>query len=300
MEGPIFIGGFQRSGTTLLRYVLDSHPNIACGPETVTLVPDVRIHVEKMLANDRFSNSLKNFDLSQEDILRIFAREPIEKFFRKYLAGQCKPRLATKTPTNCLHFDFLGELFPDAKFIHVIRDGRNCVCSLDKVSWFGDTLSNLAAFDLAAERWARWTVEGMRHGSALDDRYLEVRYEALIKEPKSEISRILKFLNEPWHDAVLNHSERKYIHEVAVDSGNKAGASRPIESRAHDAWRKKMSVKQQIRFARIAGELLYDLGYELPSEYPRGAAYKDNESQNKGKFRRARKWLAHRLCPSEY
>ncbi len=300
MKGPIFLGGFQRSGTTLLRYILDSHPNIACGPETVTLIPDVRKHVEALLYNDRFSESLKNFQLSTEDVYRIFGREPIENFFSKYLAKQNKQRMASKTPTNCLHFDFLGRLFPDAKFIHVIRDGRNCVCSLDKVPWFGNTLSSTASFDLATTRWAKWTEEGMRQGAELGDRYLEVRYEELVLFPEKEIARILQFLQEPWDDSVLKHNEREYVHEVAVDEKNKSGAARPIEARPQDTWRKKMSEKQQRRFSEIAGELLYKLKYETPDELPHGSLYKKPTLQNASLFKKIRTWLARRLCPSGF
>jgi len=270
---PIFIGGFQRSGTTLLRYILEAHPNIACGPETVNLIPETRKCVENLLDNKIFRETLESFQLSEEDIYRIYARDTLAAFFDKYMASQDKPRLATKTPTNCLHFEFLARLFPGAYFIHVIRDGRDCVVSLDKVHWFGNTLSEPGSFDLAVKRWARWTQAGRTQGVELAGHYIEVRYENLVSSPEEEIGRILEFVGEPWDDRVMKHNEVKHAHEASVDNRNKDGASQKIDSGRFNAWKREMSPKQIHRFSRIAGSLLDELGYELPPDLPRGSLY---------------------------
>ncbi len=272
-NAPIFVGGFQRSGTTLLRYILEAHPNIACGPETVNLIPETRACVETLLGNKMFRESLDAFRLTEEDIYRIYANETLTKFFEKYLETQSKQRLATKTPTNCLHFEFLGRAFPKAYFIHVIRDGRDCVVSLDKVHWFGNTLSDPGSFDLAVKRWARWTYAGRSQGRALGHRYIEVRYENLVSQPEEEIGRILEFVGEPWDDMVMKHHEVEHAHEVSVDDRNRGGASKKIDARRSNPWKSEMTPKQVYRFCRIAGSLLEELDYELSPDWPRGDSY---------------------------
>jgi protein-tyrosine sulfotransferase len=272
-RGPIFIGGFTRSGTTLLRYIIDSHPHITCGPESKNFIPELRLCIDKILGSDILKKSLKNFMLTEGDIYRFVGREPISSFFDPTRIFQNKLRWASKTPTNCLHFDFLGRAFPDAYFILMIRDGRDCVCSLDKVEWAGRILADQCAFDSATRSWAEWTTTAMTHGQNLE-RYIEVHYESLTSNPRIEIQRILDFLEEPWHDNLLAHFKRSYVHEVLADERNTEGAKKPIETTSVGRWQIEMTEKQVKRFCTIAGSLLQELGYEVGANLPKGDAYK--------------------------
>lgn len=285
---PIFIGGFMRSGTTLLRYLLDSHPNISCGPETVRFIPELRTYIDNVLSSDVFVKTLDNFDLNEEKFFSLAATDTISSFFSPLCENNNKTRWATKTPSNILHFDFLSRAFPDAYFIHVIRDGRECLCSLNNVNWWSKPLENPVAFYDTAKRWAEYVETGRTHGKNI--RYLEIKYEDLTENPKQELLKILNFIEEDWDDALLAHEKREYKHEVMVDARNKAGAARPIEKQEMK-WKNILSNKQSKRFSTIAGDLLNDLGYEIPSSHKIDNIYTQQNKKAPINFRLEHRWL---------
>ena len=269
---PIFIGGFMRSGTTLLRYLLDSHPNISCGPETVRYIPELRSCFDRVMSAEAFRKALPNFLLNEDDVYRILAREPIASLLEPLRKHSGKSRWATKTPSNILHFDFLSRAFPDAYFIHVIRDGRDCVSSLENVEWWSNTLNNPVSFYNAARRWAEYVTTGRKHGQQLT-RYLEVRYEDLTSDPRREMHKLLEFIGEEWDESILEHNKRRYTYEALVDPSNRAGAAKPIQKPTTN-WKSKLSRRQTEIFCRVAGGLLEELGYEVPLDLPRGNDYR--------------------------
>ena len=147
-DSPIFIIGCGRSGTTLLRMMLDSHPRISAGEETkflTDLQPIVGEHWSLLSA----------YGFSREwwlDRIRAFYGD----FQAEYLAKRGKQRWAEKTPGYTFHLDFIAELFPDAQYVHVIRDGRDVALSWEKLSQIrrlpGDPRElRLAKFEVRAD-----------------------------------------------------------------------------------------------------------------------------------------------------
>src|SRR5688572_21024001 len=122
---PILVGGCGRSGTTLMRVILDTHPRICCGPESRLFQP--RVPSPPKLA--------RRFDLPEAAVGELFAKsgsqaELIDRFFALYSESRHKPRWAEKPPRNVLYLDYIFEHFPNARFVHMIRDGRDTICSL--------------------------------------------------------------------------------------------------------------------------------------------------------------------------
>jgi hypothetical protein len=128
---PIFIGGAGRSGTTLLRVILDSHPNIACGPE-LKITPFIASYWYDF--QTRYSQILKEYLIGENEINEIFSRMIIS-LLERYRIDQGKIRIAEKTPHNVTIFSHLHKIFPESPLVHVVRDGRDVISSLLTMDW---------------------------------------------------------------------------------------------------------------------------------------------------------------------
>lgn len=192
-QRPIFIVGCQRSGTTLLRLILDSHPNISCGPETRFLAG-----FADLTAGSWPRLSLYGFpkDYWHDKVAVLF-----DSIQADYAASRGKVRWADKTPRYALCLDYLNELFPTCQVVHVVRDGRDVVAS------HRDRWGYLSALK-AVEKWPRYIKVARSAGERLSaHRYLEVRYDSLVTETEKTLRQLLAFLDEPWDDALLHHDQ---------------------------------------------------------------------------------------------
>jgi hypothetical protein len=187
---PIFVIGSPRSGTTLLRLILDSHPRISCGEETHFLRD-----LEAIVGRNWHLVATYGLDRAWW-LARI--RALYGDFQAEVLARSGKARWAEKDPTYTLHLEFIEELFPDALYVHLLRDGHDVVAS------FRDRWGYLSATRAARGEWARY----VRAARALEKRlpttrFLELRYEDLVRQPEAQGRRLFEFLGEDWHPAVL-------------------------------------------------------------------------------------------------
>jgi hypothetical protein len=227
---PIFVVGCQRSGTTFIRLLLDSHGSIACGPETRFLTAFETI-------TGRDWHRISRFGFPREYWIRRTA-EYFASFQEDYAKSLGKSRWADKSPLYALHVPFLLELFPDAKIIHMIRDVPGVTRSHRKAFGYKSALN-------APRKWSRYIAvvrAATRHLSA--DQYLEVRYERLVADVEGTMRAVCDFVGEPWDDAVLDYQDKphdvnpKYWDESAqrrAAAGPQAPASsRPARRRSRD------------------------------------------------------------------
>jgi hypothetical protein len=268
-EAPIVIGGCGRSGTTLLRVILDSHPNLCCGPESnLFLVGKThRLQLEEIAFKFDFGAAR----VVEMERASASLAEFIDRFFAAYAVARGKLRWTEKTPKNVTVLDFIFAHFPKTKFLHVIRDGRDVACSLrthprhQVVDGQLVPLHTRNPWELGVSRW----VDDVRAGLAYraDPRYQEIRYEEVIATPEPALRAVFEFIGEPWDDRVLDfHTERGSSRDVRKFPQNPE-ATRALYSEAVGRWRTEMTRAEADVFKAHAGTLLIDLGYEADNSW---------------------------------
>lgn len=266
-----FIVGCGRSGTTLLRAMLDSHGSLAIPPESYFVVPALRttqgqltpVQVGRLLDTILAFPSFAEWQLPADRVrAQVLAAPPtsasgvVRELYSIYAGEQGKQHYGDKTPYHVLHIGLLASAFPDARFVHLLRDGRDVASSLVQ-SHFGP--ENLAEGFLF---WRRHVESGLAQGRALpSERYLEVRYEDLVAAPDDTLGRLTRFLDLDYDHAMLSYHERA---EELLGGMRRAdhlqGIHRPVGP-VKD-WRTHMAPDDVVLFDLLAGDLAADLGYE--------------------------------------
>jgi hypothetical protein len=224
---PIFVFGADRSGTTLLRAMLDAHPRIAIGPET-NLVEAIGALRDAQASDPHRPLSDRGVPVRALDRA---VRAYIERLLME-LAGE-KPRVGEKTPANLYHVHLLARLFPRARFIHVVRDGRDVAASLVAQAWrdpaSGALFSHCSDPVSAARYWQEAAGRAFFGVARAPGRALTIHYDALVAEPEATLRRVLRFLGEPWSASVLDPGAGARFSEREAST---AAVREPIHGRA--------------------------------------------------------------------
>jgi protein-tyrosine sulfotransferase len=259
-DSPIFVGGAGRSGTTLLRVILDSHPNITCGPE-LKVTPVVADLWHKFQTVN--FPPLREYLLTPSDINEIF-RRMLASLLEKYRRQSGKARIAEKSPNNVFFFQHLHHMFPESPLVHVIRDGRDVVCSLLTMNWINPQTGQRVEYTRnarkAAEYWVSAVTIGRRAGEnpAIRPHYLEIRYEDVVQHPEETLQRLFEFIGEAWDPAVLefHRQQRNLAGESSAEQ-----VSRPLYSASIARWKADLTGEDKEAVKQVAGNLLVELGY---------------------------------------
>ena len=263
---PIFVGGAGRSGTTLIRVILDSHPNIACGPE---------LKVTPMLAEmwHRFQTThlppLREYLLGPGDINRAFG-QLILTLLERYREQSGKARVAEKSPNNVFFFPHLHCIFPESPLVQVIRDGRDVVCSLLTMSWAdprtGQPIDYTRDAGKAAHYWASAVRSGrkVREDGSAAPFYKELRYEDVVTRPEPTLKGLFASLGEPWDPTVLDFQDRD--RNLAGES-SAPQVSKPLYSASVGRWKKDLDPAGKRAVKEVAGDLLIELGYAADHDW---------------------------------
>ena len=239
---PIFLVGAERSGTTLLRLMLDHHPHIAFHSEFEFVVdyfrdndyPLVNDYYE-YLATDRLFQS-SNFEIDSS----LSYPQLVNSFLVQKREGTGKHFVGA---TVHRHFDRLLQIWPDAKFIHIVRDGRDVARSCINMNWAGNVWAG-------SDRW----IEVEKLWSELKeiiptDRYIEVHYETLISEPVKTLTSLCNFIGTSYDPAMLDYSQ-----STTYDLPN---------SKLLWQWKSKLSRREIQLLEAKMGNMLVKHGYEL-------------------------------------
>jgi hypothetical protein len=270
---PIFVVGCPRSGTSLLRLMLDAHPEVAIPPES-HFIPGVwrvrerygsgvAFDAERMAREVFTTLRFQDWHLPPEGVLaQIRATEPrdlagaIEAFFLAYARAHGKPRWGDKTPGYALDMPLIAGLFPDARFIHLIRDGRNVALSLMDVPRPPRSLTE------AAQVWKHRIDVARRDTATLGDAVLEVRYETLVDDPESVLKEVCAHTSLDFTPVMFDYYRGEALRSVPErEWGHHQNLTRPPTRDVRD-WRATMSEADQMLFEAVAGAELSALGYE--------------------------------------
>jgi len=265
-ENHIIIGGCGRSGTTLVRVILDSHRNICCGPESEILLPD-SLDIGKLLSKFKLDPQL----LSEAYRTSQSRAHFIDRFAEICCAATGKQRWAEKTPRNILHLDYLFDKFPVSQFVHVLRDGRDVACSLRTHPRHRVEngklvpLNTWKPMEACVARWRESMLATRPYWS--DPRFYTVRYEELVADPRTAVAKLLQFLGEDWDEAVLAHHEVESDFRDATAFPQNPEALEPIGTQAVARWQRDMTDEDKKTFKEIAGELLIESGYASDNDW---------------------------------
>lgn len=276
-QGPIIIVGAPRSGTTMLRYMLSSHPDIYVPPESNFFVhlfdrdpsrelerdEAIRI-IDLILGYKVFFRDWKDDPPDPREFVDgLTDRRPgslIEQLYTRYAAQYGARRWGDKSPIYTSHVAEISRMLPDARFIHIVRDGRDVALSMLK-SYQGPRFFYV---DLcyAAQSWKRRVTEARRDGDLLGpEYYLEVRFEELTDDPEPTLRLMCEFIGEEFEPEMTRPEKvaSQMYHSKGIHSSTRSAPS----GRNAQKWKRAMSGSDQRIFAALAGDLLAELGYEV-------------------------------------
>jgi sulfotransferase family protein len=275
-DRPIIVVGCPRSGTTMLQLMLHAHARIAIPPETRFVLSAYRNRRDfgdlgeaanrRALARhivDRRESRFCDLGLPAEDIVERIAAGPgtlgsaLGTIFQRYAARFGKPRWGDKRPAYLHNIDLLLRLFPDAQFINIVRDGRDCVASLKEMSWHRkDIYATVAAWSRAVDDARR---ASRRLGPA---QWHELRYEDLVTDPHAELAELCAYLGEEYDPAMAEPSK---VAKVAVPAFKTwhAQTHQPVTNQRVQSWHQRLTAEEIALCEAALGTRLEANGYEL-------------------------------------
>jgi len=281
MDRPIFIVGSARSGTTLLQRMMRSHSKIASPTgESHFFIPlyrnresygdlssanNIKTVLEEMrrISREYVEEDLKGLSFDTDILAEEFRKENkssiveiISALMEKNAAGEGKQRWLEKTPYYVLHIKTILEMFPDAQFINIIRDGRDCALSMLQRK------NDLKIFNIyhAATIWKQYVDTAQQAAEHLNnDQYFELRYEDLTNDSENKLREICVFINENFESSMVDFKKSK-------DPKSKTPMlSKPIQKTNTEKWREGMSKWDITIFESVAGSTLKNNNYPLTS-----------------------------------
>jgi hypothetical protein len=283
-----FVCGVTRSGTTLLRLMLDSHPDVAIPGET-HWVPKLIKQFERgeqtgedaaHLAIDHKRWGDFHLDAAElrgriEGLDPVTAADTIRAFYLLYAEREGKTRYGDKTPGYVREMRRIQRVLPEARFVHIIRDGRDVSLSHLRMNWGPET------YEQSARLW-RNRIRKARKMAPDVNYYMEIRFEDLVADTEGVLRKVCEFIELDFDPVMLDYHERAEgrLQEKARELPRKGRPDQPAEARLEShklakepprsdrigMWRERMTPEEVAEYESVAGDMLLELGYELGSE----------------------------------
>ncbi len=272
IEGPVFLVGCPRSGTTLVQQMLDAHPRVAIAPETFFLR---RFWAKKkkwgsLLDEANFARLLDAITtmpefaeagLDAEKYKTAAAGRPrrFEQLFRllleQFAASRGVRLVGEKTPNHLLYMDRLQGWFPTARFVHVLRDPRAVALSWRGVPWSNGSLVE------DAEIWRKYANAALHHGLLNPAALHTIRYEDLVLDPRAATEKLCAFLRIEFDPAMLRYHERPTSSVNAEREPWKSRAREPIDAQLAQRWRTELKPAEVRAIEAVVRGPMLALGY---------------------------------------
>jgi LPS sulfotransferase NodH len=267
---PLFVLGVRRSGTTLLRVMLDRHSALAV-PDESYFIPQLtdrhrgKVDVDAFVDDIRRLPTLREWGVDVDAVrsrLRVgmSAGEAIGAVYEAYAAQQGKTRWGDKTPMYMQHLPAIDRLFPHALYVHLIRDGRDAAVSFLQMpeGVVTPTWAHPQTVPDFACQWRAEIVAARALGRRAGWRYLEVRYEELVSDAEATLHRICDHVALDYEPAMLD-----YTRDIDVsERPHQQSLRRPPTAGLRD-WRSELTTNEIHAFESVAGDVLADLGYAV-------------------------------------
>lgn len=271
----IFVGGAPRSGTTLVKNILDAHPDICSGPE-FDIMPEI-VRVWQLGVHKVREGRISAF--LDEDQLRERFASLVNSLLEPYRLRKKKPCIAEKTPDNVLVYTQLNRLLPRAYLIHVIRDGRDVVSSMIAVAEryrladrkLPAIIKNVEA---CSQTWSSYVSAPFEQAKVFQStefqrRYIEVRYEDIIQNPEATLKYLCRRLKVDFSPSMLN--PHLLSHDTITDDFwyDKTMGEGPLSHRSIGRWCRDLTLTQSIIVAHYCQAPLQRFGYVVNKRWIR-------------------------------
>ncbi len=257
---PVFLVGTMRSGTTLLRLILDSHERLAIADESGFL----RAVAAAKVIPDQHDGAgwYRRYGVSDEQMNERLRRF-YDEMFSAWARSQGKARWGDKTPFHIDQLPLLDEVFPDAQVVGIVRHPGAVVAS---------QMRRGRSFASAVRSWRRSNLRLVRAAGrkTLRDRLVVLRYEDLVSDPEPVLRQLLQFLGEEWSPNLLRHHEvqRERGQPAIVEGGTRTGD--PIDAGRDRRWLRELTARQQRAMATATAGLREVFAYGATGPLPLG------------------------------
>ncbi|CAJ0586368.1 unnamed protein product, partial [Mesorhabditis spiculigera] len=254
-EPFVFVGGMPRSGTTLMRAMLDAHERIRCGEETMVIPWILKSHEEWVKRRGITEGSGLSEKVLDEAVSAFISEDPFALFY----------------------VDYLADLFPESKYILMLRDARATVHSVitREVPISGFNRTN---YEQCFQAWNGNMRKLVSQCRGATGRCLMVHYESLVQSPREQMAEILAFLEEPWSENVLQHE--KFVGGEVMLNPNEFSTNQVVQRvnlKAMTAWKGFFNDELLGKIPRLA-PMMASLGYDpfdLDPDYAKWALTTD-------------------------
>lgn len=253
-DSPVIVYGPPRSGTTYLVEILNQHPRVFISNE-YRIFSWLHQATHELTKNDQMvANEKQDFQQMLDERLPTLIKDfYVKKHPEAYYWGDKNPFYGNEPD----RLRTIAEYWPNAKFINIVRDGRDVVTSLMNKKWPNGR--PWADFDHAHDVWNTNVEGGLSFAKESGENHYFIRYEDLIKNDLSEAKKIFNFLDIPWHSAVEEYCARQAKKRTMV-----SGPVRKIKKDASiSMWTDTLNKKQQKDSLKLLRINLENLGYNI-------------------------------------